>query len=185
MKTELNAVQRAGMRLSGMQRLGTPEQIAQAEAEMEEQRTRVQPRALAGVLDLAVRMLAGMEDAENPAGLRMADYAKALWAIDPALYGVYADNVRTAQADMAAEDPFLAVLVEWLRSCEGQTWEGTAEEARQEAEFFKHDPKQWWPRNAKSFSDQMTQRAELLRALGVKMEDRRSDGKKLKRFTLG
>ena len=34
MKTELNAVQRAGMRLSGMQRLGTPEQIAQAEADL-------------------------------------------------------------------------------------------------------------------------------------------------------
>lgn len=154
------------------------------EAEMEEQWTRVQPRALAGVLDLAVRMLAGMDRAENPAGLRMADYAKALWAIDPALYHAYAENVRTAQADMAAEDPFLAVLVEWLRDCEGQTWEGTAEAARQGAGFFVYDPKQWWPRNAKSFSDQVTRTAELLRAVGVTVTDRRSDGKKLKCFTL-
>ena len=34
MQSEPNAVQRAGMRLSGMQRLGTPEQIAQAEADL-------------------------------------------------------------------------------------------------------------------------------------------------------
>lgn len=34
MQTEPNAVQRAGMRLSGMQRLGSPEDIAQAEADL-------------------------------------------------------------------------------------------------------------------------------------------------------
>ncbi len=34
MQSERNAVQRAGMRLSGMQRLGRPEQIAQAERDL-------------------------------------------------------------------------------------------------------------------------------------------------------
>jgi hypothetical protein len=33
---EQNAVKRAGMQLSGMQRLGTPEQLAQAEANLAE-----------------------------------------------------------------------------------------------------------------------------------------------------
>lgn len=34
MQSEPNAVQRAGMRLSGYQRLGTPEQVAEAEADL-------------------------------------------------------------------------------------------------------------------------------------------------------
>lgn len=144
----------------------------------------VQPRVLAGVLDLAVRMLSRRDDARgrNVAGLRMADYAEALWAIDPALYDAYASNVSTARADMASEDPFIGTLIEWLRARHG-TFEGTAEEARMTAQGFQPDSSQWWPRNAKVFSDEVTRTTELLKSAGVTVEDRRSHGRRLKRFT--
>jgi hypothetical protein len=154
-----------------------------SEAELDAAWQRVQPRALAGVLDDAARMLAGLPAAKNPAGLRMADYAQGLWAIDPALYDAYAANVGVARADMAAEDPFVGALLEWLRNCEGQEWEGIAEEARQAAQLY--DTSDYtWPRSAKSFSDQVTRTVELLRAVGITVESRSSNGRKLKHFRL-
>jgi hypothetical protein len=157
-----------------------------SEAALDAEWARVHPRVLAGVLDLAVRMLAGLARArgQNTAGLRMADYAEALWAIDPSLYDAYAANVQSARADMAGEDPFIQTLLDWLTAC-GGTWEGTADQARKDAGRYQVDPgEQWWPRNGKTFSDEVTRTAELLRAVGITVTERRSNGRKLKRFTL-
>ena len=154
-----------------------------SEGALEAEWERVHPTVLGGVLDLAVRMLSRLKEARgsNVAGLRMADYAEALWAVDPALYDAYAANVRVAREDMAAEDPFIRTLVNWLRH-EGD-WEGTAEGARTSAEHYG-DESQWWPRNAKVFSDEVTRTLELLKAVGVTVTERRSHGVRLKRFTL-
>jgi hypothetical protein len=141
-----------------------------------------QPRVLAGVLDLAVQMLAGLPEAQNPAGLRMADYAEALWAIDPDLYDAYRDNVTTARGDMAADDPFIGALVRWLRECGGE-WGGTAEEAQQ-AGISYVKAKDWWPTNGRSLSEQLNKCSELLRAVGLTVTERRSNGRRLKHFVL-
>ncbi len=145
-----------------------------------------QPRMLAGVLDLAARMLAGIAygTVENPRGLRMADYAEALRAIDPALYDAYADNVTTARGDMAHDDPFIRALVAWLRSCPGREWEGTAAEAVRAGAEHAHFEDAWWPRNGRSLSEQLTKCSELLRAVGVTVTPRRSNGERLKHFVL-
>ncbi len=146
----------------------------------------MQPRVLAGVLDLAVQMLAGLPTAKNPAGLRMADYAEALWAIDPALYNAYRDNVSTARGDMADDDPFIRTLLGWLRSCPEREWEGTAEEAVKEGapalDFVEGAT--WWPRNGRSLSAELTKASELLRAVGVTVTERRSNGQKFKKLVL-
>lgn len=141
----------------------------------------VQPRVLGGVLDLAVRMLAG--DRKNPRELRMADYAEALWSIDPALYDAYADNVASARGDMAAEDPFIAALLEWLRHCDDGKWEGTAEQAVRAGGDYQR-PDGWWPDNGRSLTEQLNSRSELLRQVGITVTARKSNGKRMKCLTL-
>lgn len=159
-----------------------------AEEQLEAEWETAQPRVLAGVLDLAVQMLAGLPTAENPAQLRMADYAQALWAIDPALYDAYRDNVSTARGDMADDDPFIRALVAWLRSCEGQEWEGTAEDAQQAGalalDFADVEGATWWPKTGRTLSEQLTKASEILRAVGVTVDDRRSNGRRLKKLVL-
>ncbi len=143
---------------------------------------RVHPRVLGGVLDLAVRMLSRMGDAPNTAGKRMADYASALWAVDPALYDAYVHNHDNAEADMAAEDPFIQVIYAWLSARDGEA-EGESEALRRDAEGFR-DLDQWWPRNGKAFMDEVTRTTGLLRAIGITVTERRSNGKRLKKFSL-
>lgn len=142
-----------------------------------------QPRVLAGVLDLAVDMLAGLPTAENPAQLRMADYAGALWAIDPALYDAYRDNVASARGDMADEDPFVGTLHRLLLSLPNRTWEGTAEDLQQAGIFFVHG-QDWWPKSGRSLSDALTRSTELLLAVGIAVEEWKGGGKRKKRLTL-
>ena len=157
-----------------------------SEGALEAEWTRVHPRALAGVLDLAVRMLARLEDARgaNTAGLRMADYAEALWAVDPGLYESYADNVSTARADMAADDPFIGALVRWLDDL-GGAWEGTAEAGRRAVEPYRTDDldMRFWPKDGRGFSQELTRTSELLRSIGIRVENRRSNGARLKAIT--
>lgn len=155
-----------------------------SEASLDAKWSQVQPRVLAGTLDLAVTMLGRLDAARgsNREGLRMADYVEALWAVDPQLSEAYAENVFNARADMAEEDQFVGSILAWLRDRDGH-FEGTAEEARFAAEFYTVHG-QWWPKNAKAFSDQVTRAAELLTAAGVEITERRSNGRRLKRFAL-
>jgi energy-coupling factor transporter ATP-binding protein EcfA2 len=155
----------------------------QSERTMDARWQQAQPRVLAGVLDLAVHMLAGLHTAENPAGLRMADYAEALWAIDPELYEAYHDNVTTARGDMAHDDPFVGALVRWLRDCPDHTWEGTAEDAQQAGIFFVN-PGEYWPKDGRALSSQLNSCSELLRAVGLSVEAWKGGGKRKKRFVL-
>jgi hypothetical protein len=142
------------------------------------------PRVLAGVLDLAVRMLAGMAEAPNDAGKRMADYAAALRAMGEELYDAYVSNHDDAEADMAAEDPFVQTIRDWLHAEGSQYVEGTAEDIRKEASAYMVAPtEQWWPPNAKAFMDEVTRCAGLLRALGIEVTERKSNGKRMKRFS--
>jgi hypothetical protein len=154
------------------------------EGKLDAEWSAAQPRILAGVLDLAAKMLAGLPTAQNPADLRMADYAEALWAINPALYDAYRDNVNSTRGDMAHDDPFIQVLVEWLRSCEGQEWEGTADDAQQEAIYRADFDGKWWPKNGRVLSEQLNKCSELLRAVGVTVTERRSKKQRLKHFVL-
>lgn len=146
---------------------------------------KAQPRVLAGVLDLAVRMLAGLAAAENPRKLRMGDYAEALWAMGREVYDVYADNVTTARGDMAQDDPFIGTLVRWLRDCGGE-WEGTAEEAVEQGGLWRDFSREasWWPKNGRSMSEQLNRCSELLVAVGITVTPRHSNGRRLKRFVL-
>lgn len=185
--------------------------------------TYAHPRVLGGVLDLAVRMLDRLEQArgQNSAGLRMADYAEALWAVDPELYDAYARNVGSARSDMAEDDPFIVQIVDRLKwqgafglkalrkaglDLIGQPWhdssdgiettvslgddsatvevEATANDLRMFAGHGVDIQEQWWPRNGKVFSDEITRTIELLRAAGVTVTDRKSDGRRLKKLTL-
>ena len=162
-----------------------------SEGELAAEWEHVHPRALAGVLDLAVTMLSRLEQArgKNTAGLRMADYAEALWAIHPDLYTAYAENVTTARTDMAANDPFIQTLLRWLNA-RGGTWEGTAADALEDAEWFRRsqdaqgEAHGWWPANGRTFTVTVTKLSELLRSVGITVTDRRSNGQKLKTFTL-
>lgn len=153
-----------------------------SEAELDAEWDQLHPRVLAGVLDLAVKMLSGPR--RNPLGLRMADYAEALHAIDPELYQAYGDNVATARADMAADDPFIQSVLRWL-AAEGGDWEGPAEDALIEVKGYPSEQSQEWPRNARAFSDWVARASELLIGVGVVVTDRRSHGKRLKRFKAG
>lgn len=153
-----------------------------SESALEEEWAAARPRALAGVLDLAVRMLAG--ERRNPDRLRMADYAEALWAIDPALYRAYAANVREAREEMAGNDPLIATIRAWLSAQDGHRWEGSATDARRAAEWHKVEEMNWWPGNGRAFMDAVTANLELLREVGVAVAERRSNGRRIKCFEL-
>ena len=157
-----------------------------SEARLNTEWEQVRGQALGGMLDLAVAMLAGISlgTVQNPRNLRMGDYAEALWAIDPDLYEAYADNVASARGDMAHDDPFIAVLVRWLRSCPGGEWEGTAAEAILEGEKHRSPADEWWPDKPRSLTEQLNARSELLRAVGVTVTARPSNGRRLKHFVL-
>lgn len=158
-----------------------------SEARLNAEWQQVRGRALGGMLDLAVAMLAGIAlgTVQNPRNLRMGDYAEALWAIDPTLYEAYADNVASARGDMAHDDPFVGTLVRWLRSCDGHEWEGTAEDAvRAGEEYRDFERDQYWPRGGRSMSEQLTKCSELLRAVGITVTARKSNGERLKHFVL-
>lgn len=157
-----------------------------SEAKLDAEWEAVHPQALGGVLDLAVRMLGGT--GANPNGLRMADYAEALHAVDPLAYAAYARNVAGAKADMAADDTMVQLITAWLELC-GDEWEGTADQAlnciHAEAgarQFDSHG--KWLPQSARALSDHLTRDQELLAAAGITVETRRSNGRRIKRFTL-
>ena len=159
-----------------------PLEARSSERALEAEWALIRPSVIGGVLDLTAQMLAGERD--NPRQLRMADYAEALHAIDPALYEAYASNIREARADMASDDPFIAALLAWLTKQKGLTWEGTATDARREAQYYQTDEGRWWPTNGKTFIDTVTSNLELLKEVGVTVTERKVRGARLKRFTL-
>lgn len=134
---------------------------------------RVHPRVLAGVLDMAVQVLAREGLTHNPHNLRMADYAGALWAIEPKLADAYAHNVKNATQEMADEDPFVQVVVKWLDAdAQDGSWVGTATKAldRAGAHYRLSDGDGYWPGNARAFSHALTKAAKLLRISGVTVQ---------------
>lgn len=157
-----------------------------SEGRLEDEWERVQPRALAGVLDLAVEMLKGLPSAKNPENLRMGDYAEALWAIDPALYDAYAAAYGSAKTDMAENDPFVSTILHWLQDRKDHTFEGTPEQAFRAASAFSnvHEFDGYWPDSSRSFGRQVSRAEELLPAVGVTLTRRKSNGVRLLRFEL-
>ena len=85
---------------------------------------------------------------------------------------------------MAGNGPMIAALTAWLREEPGHAWEGTATEAREAAAWHRTPESQWWPPNGKAFMDAITAHLELLREVGVTVEERRSKGRRVKRFAL-
>lgn len=154
-----------------------------SEGRLEDEWERVQPRALAGMLDLAVEMLRGLPTAKNPENLRMGDYAEGLWAIDPALYDAYAAAYGSAKAEMAADDPFVQTVLRWLRNQKDHSYEGTPEDAFNAASWA-HEEADYWPDSVKGFGRQVVRAEELLPEVGVTTSRRKSHGQRLIRFTL-
>jgi hypothetical protein len=75
-------------------------------------------------------------------------------------------------------------LVRWLEKRHGNTFEGTSDEARLSAGHHRDDLAQWWPSNGRAFADAVTRAHELLKAVGITVSDRKSNGKRLKHFVL-
>ncbi len=157
-----------------------------SEAELNAKWAARHPRVLGAVLDLAVKMLAG--EGKNPAGLRNADYAEALWAMDPALYQAYADNITHTRGEMASEDPFIATFVAWLSKQADQSWRGNSTDAWNGAGAFvgltpTHSDT-WWPSTPRGMSEAINKNVTLLEASGVEVRSGLVKGKTQWRFKL-
>lgn len=151
------------------------------EAELEEKWETAHPRILAGALDLAARVVAQQGEGQNPHNLRMADYAAALWSVDPELERAYASNVTESRAEMAEGDPFIKTLLTWLgKEAKDGLWTGTPTEAFSAASRH-HDGDftgGWWPTASNAFTNTLTRQTEVLRTVGVRVETRKSNGER-------
>lgn len=148
------------------------------------------PRVLAGVLDLASGMLDRLEEATMLAARhRLQDYVTSLYALDPAAHDAFIEATADTRLDAAMEDPFIQTLVSWLAAEDGGAgdFEGTAEAIRKSAgehlpDMWAGGDGTWWPRNARSFTEHLTINHEVLRAVGVTVGRRKSNGIRLTRL---
>lgn len=149
-------------------------------------------RILGALLDDVVGVLRHLPDVRREDGPRprMADYAEILFALDEHTDGAhefgpaYIASVTGVLADRAKEDPLTAALLNLAKRA-GGSWEGTAATMLRAIDHDRpDDPRAPWPTSAKSLGAALRRGQETLRAAGLEISSRRSNGKSLFRLTL-
>jgi hypothetical protein len=157
---------------------------------------RLRPKILGAILDdLAgvLSRLSRLQDAESAGtfGLplqRMADYHLGLIALDMHVaeegreLGIaesYAASVKERLAQAAEDDPFPAA-VKAIVGEHGGLWSGTARELRLAVDPKRpDDPRAGWPHSDRGVSDALARNEETLRHVGVTVERRKTNGKRV------
>ncbi|GAA4402934.1 hypothetical protein GCM10023168_13970 [Fodinibacter luteus] len=134
----------------------------------------VAPVVLAGLLDLAVRVLAALPTLDLERLPRMADFGRVLAAVD-AVMGTDGTGRYRAQAgelanDAVTSDPVLSTLTATIRA----PWTGAAVDLLDVLTAALGDvkPPREWPRNARTLGATLKRRAPSLRRLGWGVEQR-------------
>jgi hypothetical protein len=161
-----------------------PEVQRRSEARLKHEFAQQHPIILGGLLDALVTVLRGLPEVQeqNVPRPRMADFHDSLRAYDPATAAAYVRAITNVMVEAAEADPFVATVAAWLRTV-GLPWQGTPTQAHQAAAAYRQQvdlwSSAWWPRSAAAFSAALTKAAEPLRAVGITVTTRRSNGIKL------
>ena len=152
------------------------------------------PQMLGALLDLVVLALGHLEvvTAEKRERPRMADYGNVLLALDRGLdiaddgghFAAFTATAKTAQADRALDDPFtLAVLT--LISTRGGEWSGKFSDLLPALSALALGDRlpDWWPKNARALTSQMTTAHVPLESAGVTSRRWKSHGVRMVSLT--
>lgn len=150
-----------------------PDSARLAEGDLDEAWREALPAIVAGLLDLASRVLAVLPETRLDRQPRMADFARVLAAVDRVIgtdgldrYGRQAVNLA---ADAVRGDPVLAVVTEAITA----PWEGPLGDlldllnARRDP--FERRPQEW-PSSARELTTLLRRRAPSLRRIGWSVE---------------
>lgn len=161
-----------------------PEADRRAESELWAEWDREHPTMLGSVLDDLSKVLAA-GPSTGTGGLRMRDYHDAVGAVSPKAARAYREAVTDVMAEAAEADPFVVSVAAWIAS-EGGWFRGTVSEAwlassdhRSAADSSPWERDEWWPKSADAFSKSLDRCSETLRAVGVTVQRRRSNGRRL------
>jgi hypothetical protein len=131
-----------------------------------------QGRIVAGILDVAARVLEVLPEVQPDALPRMADYARVAGAVDRVLgtnaLDTYMNRTRQAACELAEGDPFVRVVHRFIAG--RRFWKGTAAEllaALPRPDFGMIDR---WPKDGARLSAWLRRSAPLLRAVGIEIE---------------
>lgn len=144
------------------------------------------PRLLGALLTLTSKVLAALPAARAAMGTRprLADYAEILAALDAVTGTSVLDTYATARSDLAEavieSDPVGTAVTELLER-HPTGWEGTVGELAG-ALVPPRPPPEHWPRTPAAMSGRLTRIAPALAVLGITIDRRRSNGKKLIRL---
>jgi hypothetical protein len=141
------------------------------------------PAILGALLDATSTAIANLDSTRLDDAPRMADFARwvvASRAVDGFL-GIYADNRSDAVTAEIDASSFATALVSFakLLGC----WEGTATDLRKKLDDYTVDTDKGngkhWPTSAKAVSDAVRRHSNALRARGIEVRTRKSNGQRL------
>lgn len=150
-----------------------------SEKAIAEERAATHPAILGAVLDDLATVLRNLPESERREGgkPRMADFADALHALDPAIEAAFTAAASEAMVDAAESDPFVMTIQRWLAR-ESLPVSYTATEAHARAARFRDEQDRdlhvWWPKDARAFAGALTRQAGPLEAVGIRAVNSRS-----------
>lgn len=146
------------------------------------------PAALAALCDGVARVLDRLSGiiAANPHGPRMADYWMVLLAYDEQVAEAYRQSVRTTLQEAGEQDPFASAIRDWVAADSLGHRSGSATELlvewkkwMHESHFFGLPNDTYVPKDGTRFSSALTRATETLGAIGVRVESRKSNGRRI------
>ncbi|MDQ3104925.1 MAG: hypothetical protein M3Q87_06840, partial [Actinomycetota bacterium] len=129
---------------------------------------KVHPRALGGLLHVAVNVLRVLPTVRRSGLPRMADFARVLLAVDEVTgssgYSTYTEQASRTAETVAASDSVAIAIVEQISS----PWEGSASDLLKLLTVDK--PPRDWPSTPSGMGGRLTKSAPTLRTLGWTVE---------------
>lgn len=149
------------------------------EAELEAQFVEARPRLLGALLDVLAEVLGMLPLVRLDEMPRMADFARVLAALDDVLgtkaLPAYLDATRQLAADVVNSDPVASAVLRFME--ERAEWSGPASDLLRYI-TPEHPPKAW-PSDATRLSGRLKRSAPGLRAVGIDVETRRTNGRRV------
>lgn len=150
-----------------------------SETAIVEERIAKHPAVLGSVLGDLVTVLRNLPASQMRKGgkPRMADFADALHALDPAIAEAFTRAASDAMVEAAESDPFVMTIQRWLAR-ETLPLRVTATEAHARAARFRDEQDRdlhvWWPKDGRGFAGALTRQAGPLEAVGLRVTNVRN-----------
>ncbi|MGN7969109.1 hypothetical protein [Microbacterium sp. 22296] len=150
-----------------------------SEKAIAEERVAKHPSTLGAVLTDLSTILRNLPASEARKGgkPRMADFADALHALDPAVEAAFVRAASDAMVEAAESDPFVMTIQRWLAQetlpAKYSATEAHARAARHRDEQDR-DLHVWWPKDGRAFAGALTRQAGPLEAVGIRATSSRT-----------